>query len=225
MRVKIARVLLALVALAHTALAQPAHVFATYEDAEKSAASAPRPYYPYNARAQGMIGRGVAVMDVNKETGRVTGARMEKYTGYALLDRAALEALRRWRFRPGTFTQVKVPISFEAEDRQGVAGQFAAATPYGKEIVLRSMLPYYPDKALIYRHQGSGVFLLLVRPDGSVSDVRVARSTRSAFLDKSSVATFRVWRFRPGSLSSVKIPVTFTRTPGYYGVAIKGSLN
>jgi TonB family protein len=37
---------------------------------------------------------------------------MLKSTGNKLLDGSALEALSRWRFKPGTVSQVQIPINF-----------------------------------------------------------------------------------------------------------------
>jgi len=59
-----------------------------------------------------MAGSGVVLMKVDSRTGYVTSAQMLKSTGYKLLDEAALEAFRRWRFKPGTVSVVKSPITF-----------------------------------------------------------------------------------------------------------------
>ncbi len=74
--------------------------------------SLPRPIYPYAARVKGITGSGVVLLVVDTTTGKVRGARMLKSTGNKLLDGAALEAFSRWRFKPGTPAEVKVPIHF-----------------------------------------------------------------------------------------------------------------
>lgn len=80
--------------------------------AKAVAISAPRPEYPYEARRSKLTGSGVCVMTVDSSTGAVTSAEMATSTGNAILDNAATSAFRRWRFRPGTVTKVRTPITF-----------------------------------------------------------------------------------------------------------------
>jgi TonB family protein len=73
---------------------------------------APKPIYRAEWAKQGLIGKGIVLVTVDKGTGKVTGARMLTSTGNKLLDGAALEAYSQWRFQPGTVSQVKIPIEF-----------------------------------------------------------------------------------------------------------------
>jgi len=72
----------------------------------------PKPVYRPEWAKQGLTGKGVVLVTIDKETGKVTGARMLTSTGNKLLDGAALEAYSQWRFQPGTVSQVKIPIEF-----------------------------------------------------------------------------------------------------------------
>jgi TonB family protein len=72
----------------------------------------PRPVYRPEWAKQGLAGKGVALVTIDQQTGRVTGARMLQSTGDKQLDGAALEAYSQWRFQPGTGAQVKIPIEF-----------------------------------------------------------------------------------------------------------------
>ncbi|HEY6205081.1 MAG TPA: energy transducer TonB [Chthoniobacterales bacterium] len=80
--------------------------------AKALATYAPRPAYPYEARARHVTGSGVCVVDVDPGSGSVTGASMAQSIGSPILDNAALSAFRQWRFRPGTVSKVKIPITF-----------------------------------------------------------------------------------------------------------------
>ncbi|MCA1660478.1 MAG: energy transducer TonB [Verrucomicrobiaceae bacterium] len=57
-------------------------------------------------------GSGVCVMDVDTSSGAVTSASMAVSTGNPILDNAATSAFRRWRFKPGTVSKVRTPITF-----------------------------------------------------------------------------------------------------------------
>ena len=75
-------------------------------------AYAPRPVYPYEARRQRVTGSGVALLVVNQTLGTVTDVLMARSCGNGILDKSTLDALRRWRFKPGSVVTVQVPITY-----------------------------------------------------------------------------------------------------------------
>ena len=85
----------------------------SFSAAKAVAISAPLPDYPYEARRAGITGSGVCVMTVDTATGNVTSAMMEQSTGNAILDKVTTDTFGRWRFKPGTVSQVKVPITYQ----------------------------------------------------------------------------------------------------------------
>jgi len=82
-------------------------------------------------------------------------------------------------------------------------------------------LPAYPFELRTFHVEGSGLFLLHVRPDGSVQSVDTVRSTGNSILDGSAKAAFLRWRFRPGRSMSVKMPITFSLKHGVYTSAFR----
>jgi periplasmic protein TonB len=78
----------------------------------------PQPQYPDSARRAGKEGRVLLRVLVDKE-GRTKAIEVNTSSGHDLLDRAAAEAIKKWRFIPalaGTKpieTWVKVPIEFQ----------------------------------------------------------------------------------------------------------------
>lgn len=86
--------------------------------AKVMAVSAPRPEYPYEARRSKIMGSGVCVMTVDPGSGSVTSADMAQSTGSPILDNAATSAFRRWRFKPGTVSRVRTPITFTMSGAQ-----------------------------------------------------------------------------------------------------------
>ena len=74
----------------------------------------PKPVYRPEWTKQGLTGKGVVLVTIDKQTGMVTGARMLTSTGNQQLDGAALQAYSQWRFDPRTVavSQLKIPIEF-----------------------------------------------------------------------------------------------------------------
>jgi len=81
--------------------------------AQSMAISAPLPEYPYEAKRRNLTGNGVCVVTVDAATGRVIDARMSRSTGSTMLDRLTVQTFKTWRFKPGTVSEVRVPISYE----------------------------------------------------------------------------------------------------------------
>jgi TonB family protein len=87
----------------------------------------PKPEYREEWARRGLTGKGVVLITIDKQTGKVTGAQMLQSTGNQLLDGSALEAYSRWRFEPGTVAvpQLKIPVEFATRPK----GQTSKRTP------------------------------------------------------------------------------------------------
>jgi TonB family protein len=80
-----------------------------------------------------------------------------------------------------------------------------------KVLALNTPRPEYPYEARRHKITGNGVVVMSVDSgSGNVTAVTMVRSTGNAFLDNAAIAGFRRWRFKPGSVSTVTCPVTFT---------------
>jgi TonB family protein len=77
---------------------------------------APTPKYPYGTYH--LKGRAIVQLKLDRKTGQVLSVALLQSTGQPLLDRAALEALRKWRARPGVkLDHVEIPVVFAAHWR------------------------------------------------------------------------------------------------------------
>ena len=81
--------------------------------AQSMAISAPLPEYTYEAKRRNLAGSGVCVVTVDTATGTVTDARMFQSTGSTVLDKLTIQTFKTWRFKPGTVSQIRIPISYE----------------------------------------------------------------------------------------------------------------
>jgi TonB family protein len=67
----------------------------------------------------------------------------------------------------------------------------------------------YPEEAQLKKLTGSGLYELRINPSGATSSVAVVKSSGSRVLDAAATAAFRKWRFKPGLLQVVRIPVSW----------------
>ena len=165
---------------------------------------APPPQYPRVARLTGITGSGAAILNVDGRAGLVTSARMSPTTGDKDLDEAALKAFRQWRFKPGGASTVNVPIRFTMD---------RPANP-PVTVSLRDAVympsPIYADEARSKHLPGIRAVLVDVdRTSGHVTAARILQSTAYRMLDEAALNAFRQWRFRPGTVSNVRIPISF----------------
>ena len=77
--------------------------------------------------------------------------------------------------------------------------------------------PEYPYEARRQRVTGDGIALLTIDPGtGNVVQATMTKSTGNQFLDSAAITGFKRWRFKPGTVSSVTCPITFTLTGASY---------
>ncbi|MFQ6033652.1 MAG: energy transducer TonB [Candidatus Bipolaricaulia bacterium] len=80
----------------------------------------PPPSYPEVARRRGYEGTVLLAVRVRKDGG-VAAAQIAETSGYEVLDRAAVRAVRAWRFRPArrgeepVEMEVRVPVRFQLQ--------------------------------------------------------------------------------------------------------------
>ena len=83
----------------------------------------PRPAYPLLAIRQGAQGEVLLLVEVLPD-GRAGRIELEKPSGHAILDAAAMNAVRAWRFTPArkdgllTTQTVRIPIHFSLKEER-----------------------------------------------------------------------------------------------------------
>ena len=95
---------------------------------------------------------------------------------------------------------------------QAPAGAPTGPAPSGKAAMIFKPNIQYPYEAKRSRITGSGVVIVSVSPSGSVNSATMGKSTGSPILDNAATSAFRSARFKPGTVPTVKIPITFTLT-------------
>jgi TonB family protein len=108
------KVILALAAVAFTTSvgAQTTKDKVTSDDGRVVVATyAAKPEYPYELRARHIQGAGVFQVHIRAD-GTVRSVDTIQSTRNALLDKCAIDAFMRWRFRVDRPTKAKIPITF-----------------------------------------------------------------------------------------------------------------
>lgn len=70
------------------------------------------PVYPLQDRRLRHTGKGLFRVSVDLATGNVTDVTVVQSTGFETLDRSTSNALRQWRWKPGTWREIDVPVNF-----------------------------------------------------------------------------------------------------------------
>ena len=72
----------------------------------------PKPEYPYSERSKHNEGSGLFRVFIDLKTGGVTNIAIVRSTGFPKLDEAAVNAFQRWRWKPGKWKEVEIPVTF-----------------------------------------------------------------------------------------------------------------
>jgi TonB family protein len=81
------------------------------EDLVRYATASPGAGYPEAAQKAQLSGTGLYELQVSK-AGVTTTVTILKSSGKPVLDQAARSAFLKWRFKPGVFSRVRVPVSW-----------------------------------------------------------------------------------------------------------------
>jgi TonB family protein len=81
------------------------------EELVRYATASPGAAYPEAAQKAQLSGSGLYELQVNK-AGVTTAVTVLKSSGKPVLDQAARSAFLKWRFTPGVFSRVRVPVSW-----------------------------------------------------------------------------------------------------------------
>lgn len=114
--------------------------------------------------------------------------------------------------KPAKAAPIKAPTVTGPPRPPGVTSAAGA-----KAAAISAPRPEYPYEARSRHITGSGICVVTVDPgSGNVTSAEMAQSTGNPILDNSATSAFRRWRFKPGTVAKVKIPITYTMTGASY---------
>jgi TonB family protein len=134
-----------------------------------------------------------------------------------LLDQAALDAVRQWRYTPTLLGGVPVEVVLTTTVTFSLDQPPAAPPPVrvGGDIkppeLMKRVSPVYPDDAREAKLTGVVLIEAVIDAQGHVKNPRVLRSVAPS-LDQAALEAVRQWEHAPTLLSGVPVEVIFTVT-------------
>lgn len=176
--------------------------------------------------------QGIVLLDaVVDRNGLLSNIKVVKSLDATLgLDQAAIDAAKKWLFKPGEKdgTPVAVQVRLEMEFRLGSprnAPQDAPPPQFGKGAYpentprlvapkpTRVVDPQYTSEAMRAKIQGDVKIEMVIQPDGSVGDKRIVESLDKLYgLDDSALKAASACTFEPGTLDGTPVAVIVTLT-------------
>jgi TonB family protein len=185
------------------------------------------PVYPDEAKKSGIAGT-VAVEAVIDTKGDIVEAKIIR-SAHKLLDQAALEAARKWKYEPMEIdglparAMMTVVFRFNLKDNQpAVTSKYAESDEQGKKAPIRAIgaikppkliklvQPLYPDKAKKAGIQGVVIVEATTDIYGRVKEVKVLRSIPA--LDQAAIDAVKQWVYEPKIVNGEPREVIFTAT-------------
>jgi TonB family protein len=179
--------------------------------------------YPYEAGRQKLQGE-VVVKILVSESGDVESA--EVVSGDPLLAKSALDAVRKWKFKPyiknGKPVKVatKLPFDFAFSDKvedsvakssepQSTDDTDSKPVHVGAGVtsglLIHKVNPIYPDEALRDRIQGTVVLRAIIGKDGRIDQLSLVSGHR--LLAPAAIGAVQQWRYKPYLLNGEPVKV------------------
>lgn len=170
--------------------------------------------YPPEALKAGVSGKVVLEATTNKE-GDVSDAVV--IDGHPLLNPAALDALRQWKYEPYLIKGVKKPVKFTVvmnfklhkDEKTGSNEEKPLVVSSDqKPKLIKKVNPEYPEDALKAGIQGKVVIEATTDKQGIVVEAKVIDG--HPLLNKAALKALKQWKYEPYIIDGEKKAVKFT---------------
>ena len=175
------------------------------------------------AGASGGGSSGIALVEIDPNTGKAKHVTLERSSGSPSYDASVIDALQHHKYPPHGVTQIRVPFSINAPGMftRNDVERYLSRHGISPNAVLDAPPPHYSLAALLSNAEGRGRYELAVGPNGRVLSVKTIQSTGMGRLDQAAITALRNWRFQPGTITKVLIPMHFKQESGFYQVLLE----
>ena len=201
------------ISLTHDASADQGSVELPYElsdvDQPPSVIIKVDPIYPMLAKPERIAGE-VTLRFIVTKTGEVKAPSVLKSSPQGVFDKSALEAIRKWRFKPATKAgeAVDVVVIEQLKFSAGIngpsqAGKSAHGPPFElpdvdqPPRVIKRVDPAYPAEARKKGLEGVVTLKFIVTKEGKVIAPSILKSSPEGVFDEGTLTAIRKWRFKP----------------------------
>jgi TonB family protein len=153
-------------------------------------------WYPPKALRLGLEGTVVLSFTVTAQ-GTVTDAKIVSSSGSDDLDQATVACAAQWQYKPAMKNGQPIAAPWTAKVNWSLSGSDPA--PVSSQGCPASLLP--ADGSLASSGRAASLFFH-IRPDGTVRDVAVSRSSGSDGLDQLAIKCVSQWRYAPNGNST-----------------------
>jgi TonB family protein len=188
------------------------------------------PHYPVEALHEGE--QGMVVLDVTIDAhGQVTRVAVDPKgtTAAAVLQDAAMDAAKDWRYAPGhkdgkaVGGVVRIPVNFSLTSDEPSAGASGSSSPSVDIRYKDRNPPRYPAEAIRKGEQGNVVLDVTVDETGKVTGAQIDQHGTDASTDLQVAALQGAenWKFSPGRKNGkaiggvIQVPVNFSLNGNY----------
>lgn len=179
----------------------------------------PPPNYPAEARQRHLEGKGLFEVRLRAD-GNVSHVQMLQSTGHPLLDEESSRTFQKWNFAYlGKCNRVRIPIIYSLRPRP--EARVASTSPpttledaQAKELLLFTAQPSLPYEARRSRLSGLGIFdLKFDYETGRLRGINIVKSTGHSMLDGRAIGALKLWKAKPRSIHSLRVPINFSLKP------------
>jgi protein TonB len=191
----------ALVAEASAAVPAQGGVPDLYKPGESAGITSPRPDGPhsfptYPFEAMRLLEEGDTLLSFTiREDGTVADPKVETSSGFPILDNAALDGVKVWRYVPAQRGGHPIAVRTRVDIRFRLAGYDAPGRPFD---IVQMESSDFPSGALAAGEAGDTWIMLTVDENGSITGIQILRSSGSPRLDQAAMARATGgWHFTP----------------------------
>ncbi len=173
------------------------------------------PVYPEEARKAGV--EGVVILEGTIDTdGNVAKVKVLKGE-HESLNKAAVEALKQWKYNPATLKGKPMPVNFtvtmkfKLDGKEAEAQKPAEGAEHPGPTVIKKVNPTYPEEARKEGIEGMVILEATIDAEGNVSSVKVLKGEIDS-LNTAAIEAVKQWKYEPVIVEGKAMPATFTVT-------------